>query len=110
MEMDDTATLAVVVNRLEDLRNDFKTDRDERRAEFDELRRDLRRSHEDKVSRLEWVQHNAFVDQRFLDTTKDIAEMKQEDAARRMPWTNYAAVVVSVFAVLWTLFSGKGPM
>lgn len=90
--MDENATLAVVVARLEDLRKDFS-----------ELREELRRSHEDKVSRREWIQRNDNVDQKFMAQGREISEIKQDIASRKAPWWAFAAVVVAGLALAWSV-------
>lgn len=90
--MDENATLAVVVSRLDDLRKDFS-----------DLREELRRTHEDKVSRREWIQRNDHVDSKFDTHSKDISEIKQEMASKRAPWWSFAAVIVAGLALAWSV-------
>lgn len=103
-------TLAVVVARLDDLRESVA-----------ELRLELRSSTANVVSRGEWVQRNNLVDGKF-DTqgreisqlrqdhasaiatvrgehAQDIAKINAELASRRAPWWSVIAAIGSIVAV-----------
>lgn len=90
MDMDENATLAVVVARVEDLRSDIQSLRDE-----------IRRSHEDKVSRNEWMQRNSYVDHKFDLVVAEQAELKRADAAKRAPWWTVGALIVAGASLVW---------
>lgn len=87
------ATLAVVVQRLDDLRSDVKT-----------LREEWHGSRGDVVPRGEWVQRNTTVDTRFESQGREIAEIKQTIAAARAPWWAWLSPVVAVVALAWAVF------
>lgn len=65
-------TLAVVVARLDDLREDMKA-----------LRSEVRSSTANVVGRGEWVQRNNLVDGRFDSQGKEISHLRTEVASRR---------------------------
>lgn len=125
MDMSETSTLAVVVARLDDLRDSQKEYEDRLMKEMQNLRSELRETHADHVSRGEWMQRNAYVDgfkdalskeisevkdnlgkelQNIkTDLTKDISEVKQEQASKRVPMTAWIAVVVAALTFGWTI-------
>jgi hypothetical protein len=99
----DDVTLAVVAARLDDLRNDVRA-----------MRQELATHRAELVPRKEWEQRNQFVDGRFQEHGREIANirtavetkttaMKAEIDARRAPWWTVAAVVLSGAALLVTL-------
>jgi len=92
----ENATLAVVVSRLDDLRGDFASLRDE-----------LRRTSETSVTRNEWLQRNGYVDGKFDDQGKDISDLRAELAGKRAPWWTIVAVVTSCLALGWTIFGDR---
>lgn len=79
-----------------------------------QMREDLRRYNDDKVSRNEWTQRNEHVDAMIRDLAKeianarvdmaaDISELKQENASKKVPWTSVAVAVVAVATIALTL-------
>lgn len=82
------ATLAVVVARLDDVREDIR-----------DLRTDLSTHRTEMVSRGEWEMRNRAVDARFENQGREIAELK----AARAPWWSWASVVVSALAFAWVI-------
>ena len=92
-------TLAVVVARLDDLREDMKA-----------LRAEVRSSTANVVGRGEWVQRNNLVDGKFdahgreiaqlrQDHAGDVAGLRAELASRRAPWWSVVAAIGSIVAV-----------
>lgn len=124
MEMDDNATLAVVVARLDDMKNAQAGYEERTMGELQGIRDEIRRFHEDKVSRGEWIQRNTHSDSRFeqlgrdlnkvkTDTMAAVAEVKQDAAARRTPWTSVlasstgvGALVVSLVVAVYSMSGG----
>lgn len=86
------ATLAVVVSRLDDLRGDLHS-----------IREDLRRTGENSVTRNEWMQRNGYVDAKFDDQGRDIADLRTDMASKRVPWYTVAALLLSGGALGWTI-------
>lgn len=110
----DDATLAVVVARLDDLREQQRADTKALSESIEALRRQLADSRGDMVSRDTWETRNAHVDGRFQDQGReigdlrtthatDIAELRQELASRRMPWPSVAAALTGVAALALTV-------
>lgn len=86
--MDDAASLAVVVARLDDVREDIR-----------DLRTDLSAHRTEMVSRGEWEMRNRAVDARFDNQGREIAELK----AARAPWWSWASVLVAAAALMWAV-------
>lgn len=86
--MDDAASLAVVVARLDDVREDIR-----------DLRTDLSSHRTEMVSRGEWEMRNRAVDSRFDNQGREIAELK----AARAPWWSWASVLVAAAALIWAV-------
>lgn len=84
------ATLAVVVARLDDVREDIR-----------DLRTDLSAHRTEMVSRGEWEMRNRAVDNRFENQGREIAELK----AARAPWWSWASVVIAGLALGWAILS-----
>lgn len=102
---DDAATLAVVVSRIDDLREDIA-----------DMRRAVAESAARSVSRGEWEQRNNYSDSRFAALGREIgdlrnethtrhAELRGEVQARRAPWWSVAAVAVAGLALAWSIIS-----
>lgn len=91
--MADQATLAVVVSRLDDLREDLR-----------DIRITFEKSERDKVSRGEWEQRNTAVDARFEGQGREIAQLRASIAAAKAPWWSVAAVITAVGSLAWTMF------
>lgn len=88
-EVDEAAaTLAVVVARLDDVREDIR-----------DLRTDLSTHRTEMVSRGEWEMRNRAVDNRFDSQGREIAELK----AARAPWWSWASVLVAAAAFAWAI-------
>lgn len=83
-----SATLAVVVARLDDVREDIR-----------DLRTDLSTHRTEMVSRGEWEMRNRSVDSRFENQGREIAELK----AARAPWWSWASVIVAGAALAWAI-------
>jgi len=98
--MDDNATLAVVVSKLQGLSDTFDQERRERREDFDKLREELRQFHGDKVSYDQWAQRNREVDGRFVDVQKDISRIEQNEAAKRSPIAVWISLAVSAASLI----------
>lgn len=92
-------TLAVVVARLDDLREDMKA-----------LRAEVRSSTSSVVGRGEWTQRNNLVDGKFDTQGREIAQLRQDHAgdvaglraelaSRRAPWWSVVAAIGSVVAI-----------
>lgn len=73
--------LAVVVARLDDLRADVQS-----------MRNEIRDSRRDFVGRGEWEMRNRAVDSRFEGQGREIAELK----AARAPWWSWATVILAI--------------
>lgn len=110
----DDATLAVVVARLDDLRDQQRQDTKALTESIEALRRLVAESRGDMVARDTWETRNAHVDSRFHDQGReiadlrtthaaDIAALRQDLASRRMPWPSVAAAVTGVAALAITL-------
>lgn len=91
MTPDDSKTLAVVVQRLDDLRDDVRG-----------LVDGVNAARAEAVSRSEWMLRNAHVDSRFEGHGREIGEIKRAMAAARAPWWSWLGPVVAVAALLWT--------
>lgn len=88
-------TLAVVVARLDDLRESMT-----------ELRAEVRSSTANVVSRGEWVQRNQHVDGKFESQGREIARLctdivqaRTVAEQRRAPWWSVVAAIGSVVAI-----------
>lgn len=95
-EPTDRATLAVVVARLDDLRDDMRA-----------MRQELASHRADLVPRGEWEQRNRHVDARFQEQGREVAslrtELRTEIQSRRQPWTAVAGAVVAIASIALTL-------
>lgn len=89
---DDNATLAVVVARLDDLRADMQSMRDE-----------IRKSSENAVSRGEWGQRNQHVDTRLNSLGREVGDLRKDLDSRRAPWWSVWAVTLSAGGIAWTI-------
>ena len=87
-QADDRVTLGVVVARLDDLRRDVRSLRDELIA----TRRDF-------VTRGEWVTRNEHVDSRFADMVTQVQEAKASAKRPHTPWWSVATAVVAIVTV-----------
>lgn len=96
-------TLAVVVARLDDIREDVKALRDEMRATTANV-----------VSKGEWMQRNSAVDSKFdahgreigqlrQDHAGDVASIRADLASRRTPWPAVAGAVTGAGSLLIVL-------
>lgn len=92
---DDAATLAVVVSRLDDLREDVQ-----------ELRSEVRKAREDAVSRGEWGQRNNHVDSRLNGLGREVGDLRADLNSKRAPWWSVASIAVAALALLWSMFGG----
>ncbi len=92
---DDVATLAVVVARLDDVRDDLRA-----------VRGDLALAAERSVGRGEWLMRNQAVDQRLADQGREIGDLRAEVRSRRLPWTTVATAVVAIASLALTLTGG----
>ena len=88
-------TLAVVVARLDDLRESVA-----------ELRSELRSSTANVVSRGEWEQRNRAVDAKFESQGREIAHLRTDIVQartiaeqRRAPWWSVVAAIGSIVAI-----------
>ena len=110
----DAATLAVVVSRIDDLREDIA-----------EMRRAVAEASARAVPRGEWEQRNNLVDSKFAafgrevgdlrnethtrhaelraETANRYAELRAEIQSRRAPWWSAAAVVLAAAGFGWSL-------
>lgn len=131
MEMDETSTLAVVVARLDDMKKSQEQYESRMMRELQGLRSELRQSHEDKVSRGEWLQRNQTVDAKHeslsrdvstlredyarelshlkTDVAADISELKQENAAKKSPVAVWISLTISAAVALWAFFGSLPP-
>ena len=82
-------TLAVVVARLDDLRESMT-----------ELRAEVRSSTANVVPRGEWVQRNQHVDGKFDSQGREISHLRAEVASRRTPWPAVAGAVTGAGSLL----------
>jgi hypothetical protein len=94
----DEAALAVVAARLDDLRDGIRED-------IRELRDAINASAADKVSRGEWLQRNAAVDDRFQAQGREISQLRTELASRRAPWWSVGALIVSIAVAAWNILA-----
>lgn len=81
MSEDTATTLAVVVARLDDVREDIRG-----------LRTELHESRASYVGRGEWEMRNRAVDSRFDSQGREIAELK----SARAPWWSWASVLIAL--------------
>lgn len=93
MSQEDTATVvAVVVARLDDMREDIA-----------DLRRAVEDSSRDKVTRGEWAQRNEHVDTRLQNLGSEINVVRTEVHSRRAPWWSTATVLLAAAAFAWSM-------
>lgn len=90
----DAATLAVVVARLDDLREDMAA-----------LRQEVRTAANVSVGRGEWLQRNSAVDARFEGQGREIAELKNTQAASRAPWWAAVSALAALGSVAYNLLA-----
>jgi len=113
-DIDDSATLAVVVARLDDLRTQQREDTQSLVARIDTLSKQLADSRGEMVARETWQTRNDHVDARFQQQGReiadlrtahatDIASLRQQIDSRRMPWPSIAAAITGVAALVITL-------
>lgn len=106
----DTVTLAVVVARLDDIKDDIK-----------DARKDIADFKKEAVSRGEWVQRNNHVDERFRNVDdkfagqrketddkfdskgKEIASLQAEMSSKRAPWWSVAAILLAAASFVWPI-------
>ena len=122
----DDATLAVVVARLDDLREQQRRDTETLTEAIEVLRRELATSRGDMVSRGEWVQRNSAVDARFQEMGREVAGLRTQHATdvatlrtehdtdtamqtakldgQHAPWWSSWAIALSAAAVAWSIF------
>ena len=89
-------TLALVVERLNDLREQQKADTAALTSAIESLRTEMQQQGQVYVPRQEWEQRNRLVDERHLSVTTELA-------SRRVAWPAVAAVVLSAIAVAITV-------
>ncbi len=105
---DETATLAVVVARLDDVRGDIKA-----------MRAELTAHRAEMVARTEWELRNQHVDSRHRELgreigdlraehRRDVAEVRAEAASRRAPWWSIVTAVAAIAALALTLIQSLG--
>ncbi|ACV09821.1 hypothetical protein Jden_2184 [Jonesia denitrificans DSM 20603] len=93
MAMPETeATLAVVVARLDDLRADMQS-----------LREEVRKSSENSVTRGEWGQRNQHVDTRINTLGREIGDLRTDVNSRRAPWWSVWAVALAAGGFAWSI-------
>lgn len=90
----DQVTLAIVANQLKYIADDVR-----------ELRDDIKRSNEDKVSYREWSQRNEHVNTRLGGLGREVGDLRTEIRAKSAPWWSVGALVVSVIAVGWNVIN-----
>lgn len=90
--MQQTPTLAVVVARLDDLRQDVQG-----------LHTEVQASRTEYVSRGEWGQRNIHVDSRFDAHGREIAQLRTDVQSRRAPWWSVASILVAGAALVRNL-------
>lgn len=103
VEMDENATLAVLVQQVTSLNKQLEKDREERQREYAELREELRRGHENMVPRGEWGQRNTYVDSKFDSQGREISKIWAELASKKIPITAWIAIVISGLTFFWML-------
>lgn len=98
-------TLAVVLSKLSDLREDVL-----------ELRAEVRASSANVVGRGEWVQRNAHVDGTFAGQGREIALLRTEIVQartlaenRRAPWWSVMAAIGTAVAIAAMLIPALAP-
>jgi hypothetical protein len=119
----DDATLAVVVARLNDLRDQQRADTKALTEAIEGLRTELAASRITLVSRGEWAERNSAVADRFQEHGREIGSLRTalETKAtalegkitaletkidgRRAPWWSVAAVLIAGAAVAWSIVS-----
>ena len=89
---DDSATLAVVVARLDDLRTDMHA-----------MREEIRKAQQNSVSRGEWALRNEHVDSRFNGHGREIGELRTELASKRLPWPAVAGGIAGIGGLILTI-------
>lgn len=89
---DESTTLAVVVARLDDLRQDFA-----------EMRTEVRQASDQSVSRGEWGQRNAHVDTRLNSLGREVGDLRKDIESRRAPWWSTWAVVLAAAGFAWSI-------
>ncbi len=89
---DPDETLAVVVARLDDLRQNV-----------DGLRSELRDRDARYVSRAEWEMWREAVTASLGEARRGRDDLAKRMDAKHVPWTGVAAVVISAVALAWTV-------
>lgn len=99
MDMDDATTLAVVVERIDNLSKSL-----------DGFMREMRDSHKDKVNRSEWELRKEYLDDKLGEFEKDITannraleDFKKQLADKKAPWWAVAAVVAAGLQFVWNV-------
>lgn len=85
----DTATLAVILSRLDDIKDDVQNLRSSQESNIDRY-----------VSRGEWSQRNSNVDNRFAGQGREIADLRADVNSKRAPWWTWAALICSGLALV----------
>ena len=89
-------TLALVVERLDDLRREMREGTAKTDAAIDSLRQELQAQRQVYVPRSEWVQRNDRVDERTTGLGREIAQLRAELASKRLPWPSVVAAVCGI--------------
>ena len=78
-------TLAVVVSKLDDIREDIQ---------------DLKRS---TITRAEYDERNRYIDTRLQHKTNETQRLEQRISAKTAPWWSVGALILSTAAIGWTV-------
>lgn len=92
-------TLALVVERLEDLRREVRADGEKTATAIESLRAELQQQRQAYVPRTEWEQRNRQVDERTAGLGREIGQLRAELAAKRLSWPAVAGGIGGVVSV-----------
>ena len=92
-EIENTA-LQVLISQVGDMREDLR-----------EMRIELVKIGENKVSYREWSQRNTEVNGRFTSQGREIADLRTEIRAKSAPWWSVGSLIVSVAVLAYTILS-----
>jgi len=88
----DSTSLGILATQIAYLREDIS-----------ELRSEIRKQGDSKVSHREWSQRNEHVNNRLQSLGREIGDLRTELRAKSAPWWSVTAVVIAGIALAWNV-------
>lgn len=92
-------TLALVVERLDDLRREMREGTTKTDAAIESLRAELQQQRQAYVPRPEWERRNLQIDERTAGLGREIRQLRAELASKRLSWPAVAGGVGGIVSV-----------